>query len=194
MRLKMSIAFVTALTANVAFAEGTTYGIGVGFNDGIKIYLPINTEDWFIEPTLYMYDSSEKSSPFGDQKYEQSRLEVGVGLFKDKIVMEDTHLYYGARVGYSNYKYENTYSADNYFSRRKNKEDGYFIAPTIGMNYLISPRISVGLDVSLSHSRTKGTNNRVYRNDTDPLVEEISDTESKYSSTRTSIILRYSFN
>lgn len=183
MNYKITIALFTTLAAisSQSNAEESSYGFGVGVNDGIKIYFPINKGDLIIEPTLATYGRDNKTA---DSRYEYKTIEVGVGVFKNKKVTEDTYMYYGGRLGYIDGENKGFYQYTSSSSSHSNEEDGYFIAPTLGVQYFLTDSISVGLDAAFMYSKVKGVNTS---NGT------ITDTETVIYNSEAGVILRYMF-
>lgn len=174
---KLVAVVLLAGCSSVAMAE-VDYGVGLSLqnSDGV-IHLPINISDtWRIEPSL-RYVESERESAFSnsDTRY----VELGVGVFKKKVVAEKVALLYGARVGYLESKY--TYSSDGDSS---SKENGYTIAPTLGVEYNIAENFSIGGEIALKYYDIDGSE--------DDFGDD-EDTSEKYLSTQTGISVRYFF-
>lgn len=93
-KMKFRILIVTlvfTILSNPSFAEETTFGIGAGINDGLKIYLPINVGKLLIEPTIFIsstedHSSSNTSIRTSTNSSESDVLKLGVGLFYIKEV------------------------------------------------------------------------------------------------------------
>ena len=183
MNYKITIALFTTLAAisSQSNAEESSYGLGVGLNDGIKIYFPINKGYLIIEPTLATYGSDNKET---DSSYDYKGIEVGVGVFKNKKVTEETYLYYGGRFGYINREDRSDYKFSGSSSSRSNDEDGYFVAPTLGVQYYLADSISIGLDAAFMYSKVKGV---------DTSNGTITDTETAIYNSEAEVILRYMF-
>ena len=187
MKLTASIKLVIfcLLITNQSTAQVSSYGVGVGLNNGFKLYLPIKMENYFIEPTAFILSRSNKET--GTTSLYESELdviEIGVGLFKSTEVSSNTSIYYGSRLGYTETKdkYISSSSSD------KEKQSGYFIAPTFGAEYHITNKFSIGIDVGYQYSKTDGKDTRVFNNTT-----TISDAEDKSHGTVTEVIVRYHF-
>ncbi len=100
---------------------------------------------------------------------------------------ENTYMYYGSRFGYIDNKTDNrsidssstyTYSTD---------VNGYFIAPTLGVQYYWTPKFSIGLDAALMYSNTEGTSIQ----ESGYSDKQILDTKKTEHNTRTEVTLRY---
>ncbi len=50
---------ITSLASDRLLADETTFGIGAAINDNIKLYFPINTDRFLIEPTI-VYTNSKR--------------------------------------------------------------------------------------------------------------------------------------
>jgi len=143
----------TTLLPSPSIADSTTYGVGAAVNDRLKIYFPINTNNFLIEPTLvYLKNKNDTGSP---QSFngENTTIQIGVGLFKKSPSIKNTRIYYGARLGYIKNESNSNFSGSQISTSKNN---GYFIAPTIGAEYYIIDNFSVALDLSLSYTKTDG--------------------------------------
>lgn len=173
---KLAAMLLLAGCSSVAVAE-VDYGVGLSVqnSDGV-IRLPINISDtWRIEPSLrYSAYEQDGGFPDGDSKY----MELDVGIFKKKMIADKVALLYGAKVGYL--KSRSTYNE----GESVNKEDGYSIAPTLGVEYNIMENFSIGGEIGLQYYNSDGSE--------DDFGDDV-DTSKKYISTQTGISVRYFF-
>ena len=95
------------------------------------------------------------------------RLEIGLGLFSKHQIADELDLYYGGRFGYlankgrSQQKSEYLSCCSGAYINRQTyetdrKQTGYFLAPTVGLQYFPRPNFSLGIEVSLRYSNLSG--------------------------------------
>lgn len=138
----LSIIGATLFTTDVLAQQ---ISAGVSVQGGRTFFTSVDlSETLRIEPSIYY--SKEKSSGDNPNKYEY--IELLTGLFKLKNYSEKSKLFYGARVGYSAYHHRN-YSGDEHF-------EGYKIAPTMGLEYLLVEDITLSGEVSFNYSNENG--------------------------------------
>jgi hypothetical protein len=187
MKYIMTIAlFITLASISCQSIAGEiTYGLGVEVNDDLKIYLPINMGGLILEPTFSMFDRENHYSNSSNQYDDDSKIiAIGLGVFKNNEVSQNTYMYYGGRFGYIDREDSYTSTSTTFSFSSSTEEDGYFIAPTIGAQYYFTHNISIGLDLSYVYSKTEGTTTS---------GTAISDSESTNYRTEAEIILRYMF-
>ncbi|KAB2878147.1 outer membrane beta-barrel protein [bacterium] len=103
-----------------------------------SIYLPIHISDKFkIEPELG-FTHYTASSDYSDQS--NTGIKFGIGFFGKKPI-EQTHVYYGVRLGII--RESEDYSYDGYGSD-KEKSTHKFIGPAFGAEHFFSPAFSFG--------------------------------------------------
>lgn len=185
-----SYSLLTGITAtlltSLSIANETSYGIGVAVNDSLKIYIPINTEQYLIEPTLvFIKDHTDATAPTSFNSKNEST-QIGIGLFRKNAVIKNTSLYYGARIGYIKNENESVYSGSQLST---SKDDGYFIAPTIGAEYFIINKFSIGLDLSASYSKTDGDTITNFSG----IIQTSSAKQTTKFRTMAEVIIRYHF-
>lgn len=176
---------VTTLLPSPSIADSATYGVGAAVNDGFKIYFPINTDNFLIEPTLvYLKNKNDTGSP---QSFngENTTIQIGAGIFKKSPSIKNTRIYYGARLGYIKNESNRNFSGSQIST---SKDDGYFIAPTIGAEYYIIDNFSVALDLSLSYSKTDGDATSSFNG-----FDSAFSTKDTTTRTAAEIIVRYHF-
>ena len=124
-------------------ASTAEIGIGASFDaDDSRIYLPYEfSETIRIEPSLRYYKYEN------DSNIDSDNLEVAVGVFNKRQVAPNMNFLLGLRVGYIDYErsYNGNYSNDSLDG------DGYLIAPTLGFEYFISDKFSIGAEVALRY-------------------------------------------
>jgi len=179
-----SIYFVSASS----YADDSNVGIGVGINSPISIFLPMNVGDYLIEPSIYYLtrdrdvvdiDGSTRSSR------ETKTITLSIGVFLNKLIKKNTHLYYGARFGYKVSERKNTRSTLFSSSVDNTESTGYLIAPTIGVYYDLSEKFSMGLDLEYEYSRLSG-DDKVTRSN-------IENNKTKRITSNGTVIIRYRF-
>lgn len=179
---KMAVLFpLFMLFATNSFA--TQFGIGIsGTSDDQRIYFPINITDSFRTELSLAVSTAELER--NDAKQENDLADMGVGLFLTKTVYEKTKLYYGSRFTYmyGKIKYRYTDSNDN----ASYDQNGYSIAPTIGLEYYITDHISLGGEAEYSYRKLD------IDADTGTDVRD-RDTKQTITGTTGRVVLRYFF-
>ncbi len=157
------LSFFTVLLTFNSFAQEV--GLGVSAQGDRTIYMPIKINEGLrLEPSIYYY----KSKDTGEFSGTSEDYELLVGFFNLRQQSDKSKIYYGARVGYSANHY--TYnSVHEHF-------EGYKIAPTIGLEYLLVENLTVAGDVSFSYSNRNGD-----------------DRTREYTSTDSELSVRYYF-
>jgi hypothetical protein len=147
-RIIVALLLICAGTAHSATAA-TSAGIGVSIqSDDSLIYVPIDFNKKFrLEPSLRY--SKEESHLQNDFDLESSSLELGVGLFGLTGVGEKLRIYYGGRLAYVRTEFTSSqlFASDllgfESFTVQQDA-DGYRVAPTLGFEFLINDRLSIG--------------------------------------------------
>ncbi|WNO09179.1 hypothetical protein [Teredinibacter sp. KSP-S5-2] len=172
-----AIAFSAVCLSSTAFA-----GAGVGMSatsDDVTIYVPIDAGKHFrIEP-LFRYGYSETETDYNTEfvandKIESTNYELGVGLFGRASVVSNVSGYYGARLSYISRELES--------SSVKYDTSGYRIAPTLGFEYFLTEKFSVGGEAEWYYQSTETDNN-----------ENETTQDSSQTGTETRIIARFRF-
>lgn len=173
------------LLSNQSIADETTYGVGAAVNDRLKIYFPVNTNGFLIEPTLvYLNNKNDTGSPQSFNGKDKT-IQIGIGVFKKNAAIKNTIIYYGARVGYIKNENNSNFSGSQVST---SKDDGYFIAPTIGAEYRIIDNFSIALDLSLNYLKTDGDVTTSFGG-----FGTTSSTKDTTTRTAADIIIRYHF-
>lgn len=150
------------LFANAGFAADVGVGIGAQSNEA-SIYLPIEwTSGYRLEPGIRFSKSvSTTEEPFtasrsgSTLRQESHSFEFGVGAFRLFSLSESGKVSVGVRLSWvdskSDLKSESTSTTGPFsFYRSETSFDGYRIAPTIGLEYLLGERFSIGGEVGYS--------------------------------------------
>ncbi len=183
-KLVTTIALFTLSISNSQASE-TSYGLGASIGNTLKIYLPITTDQYLIEPSILIYSNNGKEiedSSIDSDDFDV--IEFDIGLFKKQLAFENTYIYYGARIGYIKTESKSTFGSSTYES----KEDGYTIAPTFGSEYVLSNNFSVGIELSIKYDGTDGK--RTSESQFSSTSIDLEETEYK---TQAGIIARYRF-
>lgn len=161
------------LLAPMLCHAGADVGLGVSArSDEATIYVPVEVSSFRVEPYLLW----RKAAVDGFSEGESRTTALGVGGFGLFEVREQVRSYVGARIGW----FENhSHTTSGSFSSSSTQR-GYTVQPTLGLEYLITDRISLGAETYLDYSS--------YENDT---VGFESDSES--ISTGNRLLLRLMF-
>lgn len=178
------------LMASPAFSGDIKYGIGAGARDhSATIYFPVKTKRFILEPMINIrYYDDEYSNASEIDKSETTRYSLGAGVFMYTEIFKNTDLIYGARLGYIKEEFDSKRIRENYTSRSKLDQSGYFIAPTMGLEYSFNDHVSLGLEFSLEYSYLDGDADM-----SDVDGSENYDTESTDFSTATDIFIKFYF-
>ena len=157
------------LVAEPAYAQQGSRRVGIGVAIGNPydilpqleadtvaapaIFIPIQvTDDFRLEPEIGVFRSRNEDLGLGSSDDDPivdsvNGVEVGVGLFPQKL-QQDFRLYYGVRVGYMRIVEEGPFFGET----RTVTLNGFFVAPTVGGEYLFSDRFSLGAEVQFRHT------------------------------------------
>ena len=120
--------------------------------DGVAapaILIPLQITNGFrLEPEIAVFRHSHEE-PIA---YSANGVELGVGIFP-QMIQQNFRLYYGVRVGYVRTKEEET---DSPGFTHTQSVDGYFVAPAVGGEYLLSDRFGLGAEVQFRHMSVTG--------------------------------------
>ena len=184
MNYKSLLIILLFFTYNVS-AQGANIGLGVALNDEIKVYLPISTSDYIIEPTISIFKRNVDAADSGlIRGFDEDVIEVGIGIFKNNTVYENTFMYYGARIGY--------FTSELSTDFRSDEVDGYFIMPAIGFQYYLIPKLSFGIELGLKYSKSERTIVSIPLS-AGPPISDTSTSDEKRTESETEIIIRYVF-
>jgi len=170
-------------------------GVGASFksNEGF-IYIPIHLANNFMLEPFLRYEDSHLD--FAGSKSASESYSIGAGFFGVFTPTEKAQVYIGARVAYVNENSKQPIStlvlSDGPFPvppvvetvTSKTEQDGYSIAPTLGFEYSLFDRLSIGGEVAWKLTKLEGLTGS---------QETRVNFDSKSNKTTTNIILRYYF-
>jgi hypothetical protein len=121
-------------------------GIGTELNNYYSVYFPISIAPRLrLEPSIRVNIVAEEEM---GATYDRSTLDFGAGLFLLSS-RDGNNLYIGARIWNTHYRFIRIpFQGDKY----KHQRNGFFLAPTIGGEYFLSPRFSLGAEVQLGYT------------------------------------------
>jgi hypothetical protein len=167
-------------------------------SDDAWIYAPIDVTPRFrVEPSLRFISGESESSIDGDSIFtptqssrtESSNYEFAVGLFGLAPVHESVRLYYGARAAYIRSETDmRIVIQSGSFEDVEEQElssDGYRISPTLGFEYMINERFSIGGEAEWFYQDVDF--------DRDDTLSGAARGESKSNGTDTRLIVRFRF-
>lgn len=148
--------------SNTAYAEYKykyKYGIGSTITNGLEIFIPIRDDRGFFEFSAFR--KFNKVSTTSDSLISEDKTYgFSVARFITIDYEDKTSLYYGGRLGYKNENHQTSKSFNNI--------DTYYLAPTIGVLYDVTSRLSFALDVAIvgaySENKISITSNSSSRN------------------------------
>ena len=170
-------------------------GVGASFksNEGF-IYIPVHlTKNFMLEPFL-RYEDAQRD--FDGSKSSRESYSIGAGFFGVFTLTEKAQVYIGVRVAYVNESSRQPIAtlvlSDGPFpvppvvetSTSKTDQDGYSIAPTLGFEYSLFDRLSIGGEVAWEITKLEGSTGS---------QETRLNYDSKFNKTTTNIILRFYF-
>jgi hypothetical protein len=136
------VSLIVSLGLAQAAAAETDAGIGVSIqSDDSLIYVPIDFNKKFrLEPSVrFLEEDFDLGSGI---KAEAESLELGLGLFGLGGIGEQLRFYYGGRLAYVRTEFD---AFDPFFGGiSTERQEGYRISPTLGFEYLINDRLSIG--------------------------------------------------
>lgn len=154
--------FAAGLLASVSVsASGAEFGVGVSVqSDDAWIYAPIDiTPKFRIEPSLRFVDSESEQVIEGGSIFvptgqtvssDGSTYEIAVGFFGLAAPHESVRLYYGARAAYidsqSDLRIVSRIGNADDVQEEELSSEGYRLSPTLGFEYLIGERFSIGAE------------------------------------------------
>ena len=175
-------------------AVAATVGLGVSAKSGdTSIYIPVDINNSIrIEPFVQSRKSSsdykhyDAGFPSGSSDSKSSSSYYGVGIFGKSSINENSNTYYGARFAYLTGKFESKSDSHNYES----DYSGYDIAPTLGFEYYITEKFSVGAEAEWYYEKTDGEIKSI---SSFGGVVLTSDEEQESTGTYTRILVRFFF-
>ena len=152
------------------------FGLGLTVESGSAIYFPIRFDDRFVLEPYYEAQSIDTSFEGVDTSSTLS--EFGLGLFVPAPVRDRISTYLGLRVAFVSQEFEDD------FGPVSQELDGTRIAPTLGAEFQITPRLSVAGEADWSVLEIDGeVKDSGFTFDVDQDVSE----------SRTRIVVRYMF-
>jgi hypothetical protein len=197
MKRTLLIAFMAACSGQAFAAD---FGIGLSVqSDDAWIYAPIDITPRFrIEPSIRFFngesESQTQSPDFSSTvtttvTSEAETRELGIGLFGLTSVGESVRVYYGARAAYidseSKLRIVSRFMAFEDVEEEAASADGYRISPTLGFEYLINDRFSIGGEAEWFYQDVESELSRTTLNS--------ATAESKSNGTDTRLIVRFRF-
>jgi len=178
------------------------FGIGASMksNEG-GVYFPISlTQRFLLEPYLQYSDRefevSVAGSPGSGSESSFTNLSIGAGLFGTSELGDALDLYYGARLAYRRQESSSIallispVPVTQSLPASTSDLDGFAIAPTLGFQYFLTDRISLGAEARWEFSELSGSSIN-----TSPSGAEIRIKETnRQNDTRTDVLLRFYFD
>jgi hypothetical protein len=130
------------LAAGVLEAGAAEYGLGVAYDNGATVFLPIRTDSLLIEPELNFSNSSSSGQRL-------KNVNVGSGAYVRVNLGPLFESYLGGRLLYG--------SSESNFGSGDSKSRSFMLAPTVGIQHFLSKQFSLGLDASLEYRHGKQT-------------------------------------
>lgn len=147
-----------ALLASTFTAHAQEAGIGMWWNGGPGILVPVKVGEHLALEGLLSFQEDNRNVQFNGSTFEDrwKSESIGVALFWQRSEGESARFYAGPRIAYIR-------SAQAYIDQLGQRSDstshGWSVAPTMGMEYFPIKRVSIGAEVGLSYSSTSGTAN-----------------------------------
>ena len=137
------IAILIAIASTTTHAAQTGIGVSVQGDAG-TIYVPVEISDAFrIEPTFEFRHNNEEQVD-GDT-YSMTNMKLGCGLFGKTELLEQLRTYYGVRLGYVYTQRERSAGVSSDYDVQTH---GINVAPTLGLEFYITDRFSVGGEIA----------------------------------------------
>ena len=191
---------LSALAASPMFAQAADFGLGVSVqSNDAWIYAPIDITPAFrLEPSIRYFDGESESQARSLSVFrpvestvtsDATTYELAIGAFGLAPIGESVRVYYGARVAYVDSDQQLRIVTDlggfQDVSEEEFSSDGYRISPTLGFEYHLSKRFSIGGEAEwfyqdIDHERS-GTDS------------DATNGSSKSSGTDTRLIVRFKF-
>jgi hypothetical protein len=188
-----------ALACSSASAE---VGIGVSAKtDSATIYIPIEVGAFLFEPYVRATDresESQATTGLGFTSLSATQLQanaIGVGIFRLVSMAERFTLYYGGRLArldeeLKSFSGSGVNAAANLADPAQvTSLEGHSIAPTLGFQYYVMERLSIGAEIAIERSEQ----DIVSFNRGSVLTTQTSRSEITTNDTRAELILRFFF-
>jgi hypothetical protein len=197
--MRFVAAAVFALACSSASAD---VGIGVSAKtDSVTIYIPVKAGAFLFEPYVRAIDrdsESQGTTGLGLPSLSATQIQahaIGVGMFRLVSVADRFTLYYGGRVArldeeLKSFSGSGINAAANLASPAQvSSLEGHSIAPTLGLQYNVMERLSIGAEIAIERSEqdvisfSRGS----------VLTTQTSRSEIATTETRADLILRFFF-
>ncbi len=136
------LAAVVAIPAQDVRAQDTRVGLGVGINEGLSIFVPIDFGSFRLEPQLGFRMMSSES---GNVDRSSTTLILGTGIFAEGAEVANTVIYYGGRLGIV----QNSEKVETPAGETDESTLDFFLGPAVGVEYFFSDRFSLGGEAQL---------------------------------------------
>ena len=193
-----ALTFVVSIPSVAADNQAQTQseiqaGIGALIDSSPGFFIPILMNGWLIEPSISAKKSKTQTINLVDSsrsRRDTRTATLGVGIYKNKFLVENTYLYSGVRLGFIKRKVKDDREASVILPATSSvsDEDGYFIAPTMGVQYFFIANFSVGIDLTFQFTKTSGDESESSNG-----VTFVVDAENTSYATSASVIVRYMF-
>ena len=137
-----TLMLAAVLAAGILEAGAAEYGLGVAFDNGATVLLPIRTDSLLIEPELNFSNQSSSTSSF-------KTFNVGSGAYVRRNLGPLFESYFGGRLLYG--------SSRSGSATVNSKASSFTLAPTAGIQHYFSKQFALGLDASLEYRNGKQT-------------------------------------
>jgi len=128
------------LAAGILEAGAAEYGLGVAYDNGATVLLPIRTDSLLIEPEFNFSNQSSSGQRL-------KNVNVGSGAYVRVNLGPLFESYLGGRLLYG--------SSESNFGSGDSKSRSFMLAPTVGIQHFLSKQFSLGLDASLEYRHGK---------------------------------------
>lgn len=185
--MRVAIAIVALLVA--CAGHSAEFGLGASFDsDEGTIFLPVRLgEKGMLEPYFRFRDSESRT---GSTEFSSEDYEFGIGLFRKWQAIEQLDVYLGLRAAYvrrdqASAALSGVVVAPGFFTSIESTLDGYLVAPTVGFEYKLIERLTIGAEVAVEREDLSG--------DSGAINGQRISIDSEKTDTRTNVIIRFYF-
>lgn len=179
--MKHSALLGFGLLCVTTISHAADVGLGISaFGEKQNIYVPVLLNPTTMLEAHFAYQNSDSESGTNEN------IELGIGFFKKTAKTEKANIYYGARLSYEEYNSDSTNSSFTYTSSSEAK--GFKISPTIGFEYLITEKLSLGAEAEFYYAKF----DQDYTQTMFPTTISYS-SETEMTGTDTRMVIRYFF-
>lgn len=158
-------------------SQAADVGLGISaFGEKQNIYVPVLLDPTTMLEGHFAYLDSEENG------YSNENFELGIGFFKKAAQTEKTNVYYGARFSYEESKFD---ANSQNFLTTSSESKGFKISPTLGFEYLITPKLSVGGEAEFYFGQ--------YEEDETSIYSGTTSYDQDRTGTDTRLVVRYFF-